>query len=128
MLFQKSKELLNIFQPMFLPTYNIYLQSMFWLNGWVFVYELSGCGFESSCSHLYIYSVLEMKHPLYNSFILNKFLALRPEPKRKSKVNWLRWAISLNYHHKNHVTLTCYYIFLFHTCKKLLFSSFDELE
>ena len=23
-----------------------------WLNGWVFVYELSGCEFESSCSHL----------------------------------------------------------------------------
>ena len=23
-----------------------------WLNGLVFVYELSGCGFESSCSHL----------------------------------------------------------------------------
>ena len=23
-----------------------------WLNGWVFLYELSGCGFESSCSHL----------------------------------------------------------------------------
>ena len=23
-----------------------------WLNGWVFVYELSGCGFESSCSRL----------------------------------------------------------------------------
>ena len=22
------------------------------LNGWVFVYELSGCGFESRCSHL----------------------------------------------------------------------------
>ena len=22
-----------------------------WLNGWVFVYELSGCGFNSSCSH-----------------------------------------------------------------------------
>ena len=22
-----------------------------WLNGWVFFYELSGCGFESSCSH-----------------------------------------------------------------------------
>ena len=21
-------------------------------NGWVFVYDLSGCGFESSCSHL----------------------------------------------------------------------------
>ena len=23
-----------------------------WLNGWVFVYELSGCGFKSSCNHL----------------------------------------------------------------------------
>ena len=23
-----------------------------WLNGWVFVYELSGCGFVSHCSHL----------------------------------------------------------------------------
>ena len=23
-----------------------------WLNGWVFVYKLSGCGFESSCCHL----------------------------------------------------------------------------
>ena len=23
-----------------------------WLNGWVFVYKLSGWGFESSCSHL----------------------------------------------------------------------------
>ena len=23
-----------------------------WLNGWVFVYKLSGCGFESRCCHL----------------------------------------------------------------------------
>ena len=23
-----------------------------WLNGWVFVYEISGCGFESCCCHL----------------------------------------------------------------------------
>ena len=29
-----------------------------WLNGWVFVYELSGCGFESSCSHLNVRSTL----------------------------------------------------------------------
>ena len=27
-------------------------QRQVWLNGWVFVYELSGSGFESSCSHL----------------------------------------------------------------------------
>ena len=25
-----------------------------WLNGWVFVYQLSGCGLESSCSHILI--------------------------------------------------------------------------
>ena len=24
----------------------------FWLNGWVFIYEVSGCGFESRCSYL----------------------------------------------------------------------------
>ena len=24
-----------------------------WLNSWVFVYNLSGCGFESRCSHLF---------------------------------------------------------------------------
>ena len=23
-----------------------------WLNGWVFIYKLSGCGFESCCSHI----------------------------------------------------------------------------
>ena len=26
--------------------------SSVWPNGWVFVYELSGSGFESNCSHL----------------------------------------------------------------------------
>ena len=33
----------------------LYPHSVIWLvglNGQVFVYELSGCGFESSCSHL----------------------------------------------------------------------------
>ena len=29
------------------------LQELFvWPNGWAFIYELSGCGFESRCSHL----------------------------------------------------------------------------
>ena len=27
-------------------------QDSVWPNGWVFIYELNGCGFESSCSHL----------------------------------------------------------------------------
>ena len=31
---------------------NFYLQKQpVWLNGWVFVYELGGCGFEFRCSH-----------------------------------------------------------------------------
>ena len=34
-----------------------------WLNGWVFVYELSGCRFEFSCSHL--------ESDLYGIFCLN---------------------------------------------------------
>ena len=29
-----------------------------WPNGWVFVYKLSGSGFESSCSHLNLYDML----------------------------------------------------------------------
>ena len=33
-----------------------------WPNGWVFVYELNGSGFESSCSHLYLQFV--RKHSL----------------------------------------------------------------
>ena len=28
-----------------------FLNDWLWLNGWVFVYELSGCGFGSRCSH-----------------------------------------------------------------------------
>ena len=32
----------------------LYYVVLVWLNGYVFVYELSGCGFESRCS----YSVL----------------------------------------------------------------------
>ena len=28
-----------------------------WLNGWVFVYNLSGCGFESCCCHLKILNI-----------------------------------------------------------------------
>ena len=32
-----------------------------WLNGWVFIYELSGCGFESSCGHLLLHASLSFK-------------------------------------------------------------------
>ena len=36
-----------------------------WLNGWVFVYELSVCGFESRCSHLNIF-LIKLIHPHFN--------------------------------------------------------------
>ena len=29
-----------------------FTNKLVWLNGWLFIYELSGCGFRSSCSHL----------------------------------------------------------------------------
>ena len=29
-----------------------YLAKLVWLNGWVFVYELNGCGFKYRCCHL----------------------------------------------------------------------------
>ena len=44
-----------------------------WLNGWVFVYELSGFGFESRCCHLHFFLVLL----LYLSTKINKQLAGR---------------------------------------------------
>ena len=44
-----------------------------WLNGWVFVYELSGFGFESRCCHLRFFLVLL----LYLSTKINKQLAGR---------------------------------------------------
>ena len=49
----------------------------FWLNGWVFVYELSGCGFESRCCHIkavgllvltVIYVLFIIKEPLTSIF------------------------------------------------------------
>ena len=33
-----------------------------WLNGWVFVYELSSCGFETRCCHLSPVLLNKMKH------------------------------------------------------------------
>ena len=38
-------------QPLSLLTKNLTIWPV-WLNGWVFVYKLSGCGFKSCCCHL----------------------------------------------------------------------------
>ena len=50
-----STYLYGAFDCMFLSCHvsvSKWIHTPVWLNGWVFVYELSGCGFESSCSHL----------------------------------------------------------------------------
>ena len=36
--------------------------SVVWLNGWVFVYELSGCGIESRCCHFTVHGFKSMHH------------------------------------------------------------------
>ena len=46
-----------------------------WLNGWVFVYERSGCGFESRCSHSKFLSenkswTQSMNYPIQNFIFL----------------------------------------------------------
>ena len=50
-----------------------------WLNGWVFVYELSGCGFESRCSHLKLQAL--------NTEL---FWRIRPPRKKLSEIHELK--------------------------------------
>ena len=38
-----------------------------WLNGWMFVSELSGCGFESSCGHFN--GLLFSQYKLYHTIL-----------------------------------------------------------
>ena len=69
-----------------------------WLNGWVFVYELSGCGFEFNCCHSIIFSFnglfksiscILQNVKLFNSLLLIELicsqctLSLHPEKIRK---------------------------------------------
>ena len=56
-----------------------------WLNGSVFVYELSGCGFESSCSHSNILGLCsgskqEVKKVQLSYIIPDFFLCHVPKP------------------------------------------------
>ena len=37
-----------------------------WLNVWVFIYEPSGCGFESRCSHLRILYFSKIRKPIFS--------------------------------------------------------------
>ena len=48
-------------------TFFVNEHSAIWPNGWVFVYELSGSGFESSCSHSSITSnSIKVTHVFYD--------------------------------------------------------------
>ena len=56
-------------------------------NGWVFVYELSGCGFESSCN--LIYTLLRSnKHPLEDNYM--KYINNNTDDEIKAKINNIR--------------------------------------
>ena len=43
-----------------------HLKRPVWLNGWVFVYELSGCGFESSCSQFLALELLSLIQQIHD--------------------------------------------------------------
>ena len=47
-----------------------------WLNGWVFIYELSGSGFESSCGHLNLNTIPELisTNSFYNLLTMSKYI------------------------------------------------------
>ena len=48
---KKTNSMLNLISRQS-GTDKIYWNAKYRLNGWEFVYELSGCGFESRCCHL----------------------------------------------------------------------------
>ena len=61
-----STYLYGAFDCMFLSCHvrvSEWIHTLNWLNGWVFVYELSGCWFESSCKGLWLclYTVVKRK-------------------------------------------------------------------
>ena len=51
-----------------------------WLNGWVFIYELNGCGFESTCGHLNLNCYprndkhKQFLQPLIKSLTISKYI------------------------------------------------------
>ena len=80
-----------------------------WLNGWVFVYELSGSAFESSCSHLnFIYRacfeqgvpwhsgnhrvwILPEMRTWYNKNIHSNAMHSTDQYSQLSSITWLAW-------------------------------------
>ena len=53
-----------------------HLAILVWPNGWVFIYQISGSGFESSCSHLsplYLYYLLNSESVLFFKFVFRLF-------------------------------------------------------
>ena len=64
-----------------------------WLNGWVFVYELSGCGFESRCCHIKTYWFFP------RSYFLHSFFGMSKNPAKNNDLGktipWARWARNL---------------------------------
>ena len=86
-----------------------------WLNGWVFVYELSGCGFESSCSHL---KEITLKlQTVFNSWMTK---GLQKLSKKKQKLCDNFFKSKINENEKKYKTTNLYWEFLRKSLKKLI--------
>ena len=96
-----------------------------WLNGCVFVYELSGCGFESRCSHSYIkwlpfmVNMCRMIISLGFYFIFSKFwfFGLLGGKRAKDSPKWQNiMSVAL------HIWGTMHYMTVIYVCKMIISS------
>ena len=80
-----------------------------WPNGWVFVYELSGCGFESRCSHLnFRYRACFEQGVPWHSGKYRVWMQCETHPdmirtynqmqhtEKYSELNWIIWSVQPN--------------------------------
>ena len=108
-----------------------------WPNSWVFVYELSGCGFESSCSHkipnLKLLLCISSLNFLMMGFIVKKVVTsvslFATEKYAITSIRCLEITLSLSEKSKklnNKILSTC--SILSFSSFKLLFSTSDTLN
>ena len=57
-----------------------------WIHGWGFVYKLSGCGFENSCSHLRLFPHQYKTQQICDKVILENGRILKSVPDTATKI------------------------------------------
>ena len=68
----------------------------FWLNGWVFVYQLSGCGFEYRCSHYLPINQEKRKNPDRKVFLVKTKLNIIEVLISRTWIDWHEEFIPMN--------------------------------